>query len=312
MAQPETDSNAQTHIAHVAPVAEETSASVASTIHAAPEPHAAHVAPVAEASTVNAARADAQCVLSIEQVGKLFGNKDSITCALSDVSLRINAQEFVAIMGPSGSGKSTLLNCVATIEPVSSGKIVVQGRDITRLRGAQLSRFRRDDLGFIFQDSNLLDTLTGYENIALALTLKGVAVRTIDSQVRLIANRLNVTDVLNKFPPHMSGGQRQRVAAARAIVGNPKLILADEPTGALDSRNSTILLETLKQLNETMDATIMMVTHDAYAASYSSRTVFIRDGRVFNQVFRGNDSREAYYRHLLDVVSFLGGASDAL
>ena len=251
-------------------------------------------------------------VLSIEHVGKLFGNKDSTTTALDDVSLAIETGEFVAIMGPSGSGKSTLLNCVATIEPVTSGKIMLGSRDVTRLRGTQLSRFRRNDLGFIFQDSNLLDTLTGYENIALALTLKGVAAKTIDSQVRIIARRLNVADVLDKFPPHMSGGQRQRVAAARAIIGNPKLILADEPTGALDSRNSTILLETLKNMNEDMGATIMMVTHDAFAASYSSRTVFIRDGRVFNQVMRGDDSREGYYHRLMDVVSFLGGATDVL
>ena len=262
--------------------------------------------------TVTANASSAPHVLSIEQVSKLFGNKDSITTALDEVSLSVEKREFVAIMGPSGSGKSTLLNCVATIEPVTSGKITLGGRDITRLRGAQLSRFRRDDLGFIFQDSNLLDTLTGYENIALALTLKGAAPSTIDDQVRAIACRLNVGDVLDKFPPHMSGGQRQRVAAARAIVANPKLILADEPTGALDSRNSTILLETLKSMNEDMDATIMMVTHDAFAASYSSRTVFIRDGRVFNQVLRGDDSRESYYRRLMDVVSFLGGATDVL
>ena len=262
--------------------------------------------------TATANASGAPHVLSIEQVSKLFGSKDSITTALDDVSLSIESQEFVAIMGPSGSGKSTLLNCVATIEPVTSGKIVLGGRDITRLRGAQLSRFRRDELGFIFQDSNLLDTLTGYENIALALTLKGATPSTINNQVRAIACRLNVGDVLDKFPPHMSGGQRQRVAAARAIVGNPKLILADEPTGALDSRNSTVLLETLKSMNEDMGATIMMVTHDAFAASYSSRTVFIRDGRVFNQVLRGDDSRESYYRRLMDVVSFLGGATDVL
>ena len=262
--------------------------------------------------TVCAGNPKAPHLLSIEQVSKLFGSKDSITTALNEVSLTIESQEFVAIMGPSGSGKSTLLNCVATIEPVTSGKIVLGGRDITRLHGADLSRFRRDDLGFIFQDSNLLDTLTGYENIALALTLKGIAASMVDSQVRAIANRLDVADVLEKFPPHMSGGQRQRVAAARAIVTSPKLILADEPTGALDSRNSTVLLETLKNMNEKMGATIMMVTHDAFAASYSSRTVFIRDGRVFNQVLRGEDSREGYYRRLMDVVSFLGGASDVL
>ena len=210
-------------------------------------------------------------------------------------------------MGPSGSGKSTLLNCIATIDTVTSGRIVLAGRDITRLRGAALAKFRRDQLGFIFQDFNLLDTLTGYENIALALSLKGRPAREINPAVRAMAHTLGVEDVLDKFPQQMSGGQRQRVAAARAMISNPRLILADEPTGALDSRSSTVLLETLEGMNQDMGATIMMVTHDAFAASYSTRTVFIRDGHLFNEIRRGSLARSDYYQRIMEVVSFLGG-----
>lgn len=246
-------------------------------------------------------------LLQLSHVGKVYGSKDAVTTALDDVSLFVEKGEFIAIMGPSGSGKSTLLNCISTIDTVTSGKIILDGKDATKMRGERLARFRREELGFIFQDSNLLDTLTGYENIALALTLKDVFAGSIDPMVKAIARTLNVEDVLGKFPQQMSGGQRQRVAAARAIVSNPKLVLADEPTGALDSHNSTALLDTLARINEDMGATIMMVTHDAFAASYSSRVIFIRDGRLFNEVRRGDASRSDYYQRIMEVVSFLGG-----
>jgi len=253
-----------------------------------------------------------QALLSLIRVGKVYGNKDAITTALDDLSLEVRQGEYVAIMGPSGSGKSTLLNCIATIDRVTSGRITLAGRDVTMLRGGALAKFRRDELGFIFQDSNLLDTLTGYENIALALTLKGVSVKEIGERVNQIAQTLGIEDVLKKFPRQMSGGQRQRVAAARAVIADPKLILADEPTGALDSKSSTVLLETLKRMNESMGATIVMVTHDAFAASYSSRVIFIRDGRIFNEIHRGNLSRADYYQRILEVVSLMGGDANVL
>ena len=251
--------------------------------------------------------AQGAALLQLEHVGKVYGNKDAVTNALNDVSFTVAPGEFVAIMGPSGSGKSTLLNCISTIDTVTSGKIMLAGQDITRMRGSALAKFRRDELGFIFQDSNLLDTLTGFENIALALTLKSRPAQEIRAAVHAMAHTLGVEEVLQKFPQQMSGGQRQRVAAARAMITNPRLVLADEPTGALDSRSSTVLLETLRGMNQQMGATIMMVTHDAYAASYSTRAIFIRDGRLFNEVRRGASDQAEYYQRIMDVVSFLGG-----
>ena len=208
-------------------------------------------------------------ILSVRSIEKVFGSRDSVTHALAGVSFDVAAGEFVGIMGPSGSGKTTLLNCVSTIDTVTSGHIIVGGRDITGMSKRQLAKFRRDDLGFIFQDSNLLDTLTGFENISLALTIKG--------------------------------------APARAMVTDPKLILADEPTGALDSRAATVMLEIMEMMNEQMGATIMMVTHDAFAASYTNRVLFIKDGAVFNELRRGDESRDAFFSRIMEVVSFLGG-----
>lgn len=250
-------------------------------------------------------------LLELSHVGKVYGGKGVITTALEDVSLAVRKGEFVAIMGPSGSGKTTLLNCISTIDTATSGSITLGGRDITRLRRAELTKFRRDELGFIFQDSNLLDTLTGFENIALALTLQGERPQKIEQNIKRLARTLGIEDVLQKYPEQMSGGQRQRVAAARAIVGNPKLILADEPTGALDSKSSVMLLEVFENMNAHMGATILMVTHDALAASYSSRTVFVRDGRLFNDLSRGNASRNEYYQRIMEVMAFLGGDLDA-
>ena len=250
-------------------------------------------------------------LLELTHVGKVYGGKGVVTAALDDVSLAVHQGEFVAIMGPSGSGKSTLLNCVATIDSVTSGTITLGGRNITRLRSTELAKFRRDELGFIFQDSNLLDTLTGFENIALALTLKGERPRKVEQSVNELARVLGIEEVLQKYPAQMSGGQRQRVAAARAIVGNPQLILADEPTGALDSKSSAVLLEVLENMNAKMGVTILMVTHDAFAASYSTRTVFVRDGRLFTDISRGNSERSDYYQRIMEVMAFLGGDLDA-
>ncbi len=246
-------------------------------------------------------------ILSVRSIEKVFGSRDSVTHALAGVSFDVAAGEFVGIMGPSGSGKTTLLNCVSTIDVVTSGHIIVGGRDITGMSKRQLAKFRRDDLGFIFQDSNLLDTLTGFENISLALTIKGAPARTIPDKVNAMAARLGVDGVLQKYPYQMSGGQKQRIAAARAMVTDPKLILADEPTGALDSRAATVMLEIMEMMNTQMGATIMMVTHDAFAASYTGRVLFIKDGAVFNELRRGNESRDAFFARIMEVVSFLGG-----
>ena len=249
--------------------------------------------------------------LEVVQVEKVFGSKDAVTHALNGISLSVDPGEFVSVMGPSGSGKSTLLNCISTIERVTSGSILVGGRDITRLRGRSLSEFRGNDLGFVFQDSNLMDTLTGFENIALALSIKGVPSGQIQVRVNEMARMLGIEDVMGKFPAAMSGGQRQRVAAARAMVTKPQLILADEPTGALDSKNATVMLNTLQGLNDQLGATIVMVTHDAYAASFSRRVLFIKDGRLFTQVERGGDERGDFFTRIMEVQAFLGGDVDA-
>ena len=268
--------------------------------YATPEAACAQQAPAAYAS-------GSRPILSVRQIEKVYGNKDSVTKAVRDISFDVMPGEFVGIMGPSGSGKTTLLNCVATIDTVTSGHILVDGRDVTGLRSRALAKFRRDDLGFIFQDSNLLDTLTGFENISLALTIKGEPARAIPGKVNAMAARLGVDGVLQKYPYQMSGGQKQRVAAARAMVTDPKLILADEPTGALDSRAATVMLEIMEMMNTQMGATIMMVTHDAFAASYTSRVLFIKDGAVFNELRRGDESRDAFFARIMEVVSFLGG-----
>ena len=246
-------------------------------------------------------------MLKLKGITKDYAVGDETVHALKGIDLEFRKSEFVAVLGHSGCGKTTLLNCVSTIDVVTSGHIIVGGRDIIGMSKRQLAKFRRDDLGFIFQDSNLLDTLTGFENISLALTIKGEPARAIPGKVNAMAARLGVDGVLQKYPYQMSGGQKQRVAAARAMVTDPKLILADEPTGALDSRAATVMLEIMEMMNEQMGATIMMVTHDAFAASYTNRVLFIKDGAVFNELRRGDESRDAFFSRIMEVVSFLGG-----
>ena len=252
-------------------------------------------------------------VLSIENIEKYYGNKSNLTKALDRISLEVEKGEFVGIMGASGSGKTTLLNCIATIDRVTSGQIYVGGEDITKLKGNALNTFRREQLGFIFQDFNLLDTLTAYENIALALSIQNVKPGDISERVMSMAGHLGIVEVMNKYPYQMSGGQKQRVASARALITNPKLVLADEPTGALDSKAARHLLESLKDMNESAKATILMVTHDAFTASYASRVVFIKDGQIFNEIRRGQDDRKTFFNKIIDVVTMLGGdLNDAL
>lgn len=258
-------------------------------------------------SVTGSSRSASSPILCVRNIEKMFGGRQNLMYALAGVSFDVARGEFVAIMGPSGSGKTTLLNCISTIDRPSAGRILINGSDITTMSKNKLSAFRRDELGFIFQDSNLLDTLTGMENIALALTIKGARPASIPSRIEDIARTLNVTESLKQYPSQMSGGQKQRVAAARAIVADPSLILADEPTGALDSRNATIMLETLEMLNKSLNATILMVTHDAYAASFSDRVLFLSDGKLFNEIRQGSLSREEYFARIMEVVTFLGG-----
>ncbi|WP_228478294.1 ABC transporter ATP-binding protein [Thermophilibacter immobilis] len=269
--------------------------------HIAPDPAPAHVR---AASSRGAARA--RLALSCKEVEKLYGSRSNVTRALAGVSFDVAAGEYIALMGPSGSGKTTLLNCISTIDRPTSGQVLVDGQDVCALKSGQLSRFRRERLGFVFQDSNLLDTLTARENVALALTINRVSARGIPARVEAVAERLEISDVLDKFPYQMSGGQRQRVAVARAIVGDPTLVLADEPTGSLDSKNSRRLLESFEAMNED-GATIIMVTHDSSAASYARRVLFVKDGRLFNEVVRGDKTRKQFFDQIMDVVSFLGG-----
>lgn len=252
-------------------------------------------------------------ILKLDNVEKYYGNKANLTKAVDKISFSVEKGEFVGIMGASGSGKTTLLNCVSTIDRVTAGHIYVGDKDITTIRGNELNKFRREELGFIFQDFNLLDTLTGYENIALALSIQNVKPKEIDSRIQEVAKRLGIEEVLNKYSYQMSGGQKQRVAAARALITNPKLILADEPTGALDSKSSRYLLESMKEMNEGLAATILMVTHDAFTASYASRVIFIKDGKIFNEIRRGDDTRKQFFNRIIEVVTVLGGSlNDAL
>lgn len=252
-------------------------------------------------------------ILELEKVEKYYGNKSSLTKAIDNISFSVGEGEFVAIMGSSGSGKTTLLNVISTIDKVTSGHIYVGGEDITSLHGEDLNRFRREELGFIFQDFNLLDSLTAYENIALALSIQNCDANEIQERVQNISKELNIKDVLQKFPYQMSGGQKQRVASARAIITNPKLVLADEPTGALDSKSSRMLLEQFEYLNDKFQTTILMVTHDAFAASYASRVIFIKDGKIFNELRRGKDDRKKFFNEIINVITLLGGdLNDAL
>lgn len=253
-----------------------------------------------------------ESILKVNNIEKYYGTKLNITKAIDDISFTVDKGEFVGIMGPSGSGKTTLLNCISTIDTITTGNIIINGKDITKLKAKKLENFRKNELGFIFQDFNLLDTLTAYENIALALTIQGKKPREIDSLIKNVAENLGISSVLDKYPYEMSGGQKQRVASTRAIVTNPSLILADEPTGALDSKSSRLLLDSFEKLNKELNATILMVTHDAFTASYAHRILFIKDGKIFNELIRGNDSRKEFFDRIIEVITLLGGDSNSV
>ncbi len=246
-------------------------------------------------------------LLKLKAIQKYYGNRGTVTKAIDDINFEVDEGEFVGIMGASGSGKTTLLNCIATIDQVSAGHIFLDGMDITEQKEKNLAAFRRQKLGFIFQDYNLLDTLTLGENIAMAQTINKVPANQIEQNVCVIANKLNIGDILTKYPYEVSGGQKQRCACARAIINQPRLILADEPTGALDSHSSQILLETMRDMNEQLGATLLVVTHDAFTASYAKRILFLKDGRIFTELHRGDMTRKQFFGKILDVLSMLGG-----
>lgn len=246
-------------------------------------------------------------ILKIDSIEKYYGNKGNILKAIDDVSFEVQKGEFVGVMGPSGSGKTTLLNVIATIDEVSSGHIYLNGKDLTEINKKEIGRFRRENLGFIFQDFNLIDTLTIHENIALALTINKTNKNEIDGKVNSVAKELGIEEILTKYPYEVSGGQKQRTACARALITNPKLILADEPTGALDSRSAQMLIEMISSLNKDFKATILMVTHDSFTASYCDRILFIKDGKIFTELVRGNNTRKQFFNQILDVVTLLGG-----
>lgn len=246
-------------------------------------------------------------VLKLENVKKYYGVKTNITKAVDGISFKVEEGEFVAIMGASGSGKTTLLNCISTIDNVTSGHIIVGNKDITEIKEDAMADFRKENLGFIFQDFNLLDTLSIEENISLSLIINRENVNKIDEKVNNIASKLGISEVLKKFPYEVSGGQKQRCACARALINHPKLILADEPTGALDSKSSRMLLETMKDMNEKLKATILMVTHDSFSASFCKRVLFFKDGKIFNEIIRGDKTRKEFFDEILDVLTLLGG-----
>lgn len=247
-------------------------------------------------------------VLEATKVKKVYGERGNIRSALIDIDLQISAGEFVGIMGPSGAGKSTLLNVLSTIDLPTSGTIKINGKAVMNLPENELARFRREQLGFIFQDFNLLDTLTAKENISLPLALSSIPSKEIENRIEHISQLLGIEKILDQYPYELSGGQQQRTAAARAIISNPSLIFADEPTGALDSKSAHNLLQTLSILNEKEQATILMVTHDAYAASFCKRVLFIKDGVIFTEIYKGEQSRKQLFQQIIDILATLGGS----
>lgn len=240
-------------------------------------------------------------------IEKYYGTDKTVTKAVDRVSFAVEQGEFIGVMGASGSGKTTLLNMLSATDRVTAGHIFYEDTDITELSEDQIARFRKDNLGFVFQEYNLLDTLTLEENIMLAMSLRKEKKRVIEKECREMLRLLGIEEVKDQFPYQVSGGQKQRCACARALVNHPKLILADEPTGALDSRAAQTLLETFTRMNQEQKATIFMVTHDAFSASYCGRILFLKDGKIFHELIRGEKSRRAFLNEILDVLSLTGG-----
>ncbi len=250
-------------------------------------------------------------ILNVQNVTKYYGNGSVVTKALDGISFSVKKGEFTAVMGASGSGKSTLLNVIATIDRASSGNVILDGINVSNMREDELSAFRRDKLGFIFQDYNLLDTLTVEENITLPLNLRRAPLEKTKKDLLKVASELGIAAQLKKFPYELSGGQRQRAACARALITSPALILADEPTGALDSNSTKSLMKTFSMMNEALGSTILTVTHDANVGSYASRILFLKDGKLFSEIIRGNKTQREMYAEILSVTTALGGDADA-
>lgn len=248
-------------------------------------------------------------VLYAQNVQKSFGTRGNVQEVLKGINLHVAEGEFVGIMGPSGAGKTTLLNVLATIDRSTAGTILIDGEDISKMKDARLSAFRRDKLGFIFQDYNLLDTLSVKENILLPISLGKVNKKEAAQRFTDIANILGIAELANKYPYEISGGQKQRTSAARALINEPTMVFADEPTGALDSKSAASLLKTLEDVNKERAVTIMMVTHDAIASSYCSRVVFLKDGMIYSELYRGDKARQAFFQEILKVQGVLGGDS---
>ena len=243
-------------------------------------------------------------ILKLDHIQKYYGNGGNVTKAIQDISFSVQEGEFVGIMGASGSGKTTLLNCISTIDTVSAGHIYLDGTDVTEINEKQIARFRRENLGFVFQDFNLLDNFSLKDNIFLPLVLSGVDYRDMEKRLAPIASLLGIEKLLNKYPYEVSGGQKQRAAVARAIITNPELILADEPTGALDSKATDSLLRLFNRINED-GQTILMVTHSTKAASHANRVLFIKDGQVFHQIYRGNLTNDELYVKIQDALMLI-------
>lgn len=246
-------------------------------------------------------------ILEVKNIEKYYGSRNNITKALDDISFDVNKGEFVSIMGSSGSGKTTLLNCIGAVDRVTIGNIYIDGIDITKLKGIDLEEFRSFKYGYIFQDYNVLDILTVFENIALALSIQDVPGVEIEKKIINISKRLGIFNILNKYPYEISGGQKQRISIARALIKKPSIVLADEPTGALDSNSSKKLLCLLEEMNKEFNSTILLVTHDPYSASYSNRVIFIKDGKIFNEIKKGNSSNREFFDRIMEVVTLLGG-----
>lgn len=248
-----------------------------------------------------------EAILKVQNMEKVYGTGENQTKAIDGISFTVEEGEFIGIMGASGSGKSTLLNCISTIDTVTGGNIFIGKDDITKMKRKKLTSFRKEKLGFIFQQFNLLDTLTAYENISLALSIMNRPAKEIDEKIKDVAKKLDIENILDKYPYQMSGGQQQRVAAARAMISNPSLILADEPTGALDSKSAKMLLNSLETMNVEMNATILMVTHDSFSASHCKRILFIKDGKIHKEIEKGEKKRKEFFDDIMEVVAQIGG-----
>jgi bacitracin export ATP-binding protein bceA len=250
-----------------------------------------------------------ETILRVESLKKYYGKEPNITKALNGISFQVVKGEFLGIMGSSGSGKTTLLNCLATIIKPTDGSIQMQEKDLGQLKGSQLADYRGKEIGYLFQNFELLDNLTAKENILLPLSLHKVDANESKVRLELLSQYLDISELLDKFPSQLSGGQRQRVAAARALILDPKIVFADEPTGALDSKNASILMQKLSEMNQVEETTILMVTHDSVAASFCNRILFIQDGKLFHEIRRDypRESQEDFYHRILKVMSALAG-----